>query len=193
MIDPAGSVVRFGRMICRLFCVAFALALTACSPATEAPAGSADTEELTSELISLADPAPEKSSVSARETVISALATDSAEMQEAASVSQLHLLPESDAKVLSLSNGDPAANGLVTYLALFVSPAEGWRLYPIGDFAAWRVTDSAPGRVRIDYRQDAFGPAGDIVQRRARAVVEWTREPNGSPPDQAIVAVQPQG
>ena len=41
------------------------------------------------------------------------------EIGTAADVSQLQALPDQNAKVFSLSGGDPAVNGLVTYFALF--------------------------------------------------------------------------
>lgn len=111
-----------------------------------------------------------------------------ADLQQAASVSQLHAIPAQDAKVFSVSGGDPAANGLVTYLGLFVSPAEGWRLYPLGDFAAWRVTETGPGRLVLNVRQDAVGPRGDIVSRDSRLIVGFARSGDGAP---AAVTVTP--
>lgn len=118
-----------------------------------------------------------------------------AELQQAASVSQLHAIPTQDAKLFSVSGGDPAANGLVTYLGLFAGPAEGWRLYPLGDFAAWRVTETGPGRLVLNVRQDSVGPngpivsrGGDIVSRDSRLIVSFARSDGQAP---AAVTVTP--
>lgn len=105
-----------------------------------------------------------------------------AELQQAASVSQLHPISPQGGKVFSVSGGDPAANGLVTYLGLFISPAEGWRLYPLGDFAAWRVTETGPGRLVLNVRHDAVGPRGDIVSRDSRLIVGFARSDGQAPP-----------
>lgn len=112
----------------------------------------------------------------------------SADLQQAASVSQLHAIPTQDAKLFSVSGGDPAANGLVTYLGLFASPAEGWRLYPLGDFSAWRVTETGPGRLVLNVRQDAVGPRGDIVSRDSRLIVSFAHSDGQAP---AAVTVTP--
>lgn len=111
-----------------------------------------------------------------------------AALQEAASVSQLHAIPAQDAKIFSVSGGDPATNGLVTYLGLFISPAEGWRLYPLGDFSGWRVTETGRGRLVLNVRQDAAGPRGDIVSRDSRLIVDFVRSHGEAP---AAVNVTP--
>ncbi len=83
-------------------------------------------------------------------------------MQQAASVSQLESLPRLNAKVFSVSGGDPALNGLVTYFGLFAGADEGWRVYPTGDFNEWRVVESAPGKVVLAVRQDVAADDGSI-------------------------------
>jgi hypothetical protein len=104
------------------------------------------------------------------------------ELQEAAAVSQLHLLPEQNAKVFSISGGDPAVNGLVTYLGLYISSAEGWRVYAIGDFAEWRLTEASKGRLVLTVRQDTAGPDGDIQARDFRVIVAFDRNLQTPPP-----------
>jgi hypothetical protein len=115
---------------------------------------------------------------------VPAVAAD--ELQEAAAVSQLHSAPHLNAKVFSLSGGDPAVNGLVTYLALFAGPAEGWRSYPLGDYAEWRVTEARAGVIVLDVRQDTAGPTGDIIEqaRTVRVNFTWNGE---APPDEVRV------
>jgi len=109
-------------------------------------------------------------------------------MQEAASVSQLHAMPRLNAKVFSVSGGDPAVNGLVTYLALFAGSAEGWRVYPLGDFAAWRVVEAMPGRIVLATVEDKAGPAGDIVKKQGHVHVAFAAG-GQTPPDTISVAL----
>jgi len=108
-------------------------------------------------------------------------AVGAADIQQAASVSQLHAIPTQGAKVFSVSGGDPAVNGLVTYLGLFVGPAEGWRVYPLGDFAAWRVTETGPGRLVLNVRQDVAGPRGGGVSKDSRLIVGFARSDGEAP------------
>ena len=92
-------------------------------------------------------------------------------MQEAAAVSQLHRMPERNAKIFSVSGGDPAVNGLVTYLGLFEGPVEGWRVFPIGDFERWEVTETRPGAVVLTVRESGADGQGGIVTRSRRLIV----------------------
>ena len=92
------------------------------------------------------------------------------EMGTAADISQFHALPRLDAKVFSLSGGDPAVNGLVTYFALFGGPSEGWSAYPLGDYAEWRVAEAKTGRVVLVVRQDTGGAGREYSED----------EPNGA-------------
>lgn len=92
-------------------------------------------------------------------------------MQEAAAVSQLHLMPERNAKIFSVSGGDPAVNGLVTYLGLFEGSAEGWRVFPIGDFERWEVSETRPGAVVLTVRESGADGQGGIATRNRRLIV----------------------
>ena len=109
-------------------------------------------------------------------------ALSATELQEAAAVSQLRSLPEQSAKVFSISGGDPAVNGLVTYLGLYISSAEGWRVYAIGDFAEWRLTEASKGRLVLTVRQETAGPDGDIQARDFRVVVAFDWNLQTPPP-----------
>ena len=58
-----------------------------------------------------------------------------------------HQLQDADVKLFSTAGGDPAINGLYTYLALFTAP-DGWtRIYMIGNFNSWDVIEESPTRV----------------------------------------------
>jgi len=157
--------------------VVLALGLCGCGPA-ETPRKTAG-----------AQPAPTPISVtkaptrpvgpSARHPVI-----PSEEMGTAADISQFHALPELSAKVFSLSGGDPAVNGLVTYFALLSGPAEGWSVYPLGDYAEWRVVEAKAGRVVLAVRQDTAGPDGNILKADRTVQIDFAW--NGETPPNTV-------
>lgn len=105
----------------------------------------------------------------------------------AADVSQLQALPDQNAKVFSLSGGDPAVNGLVTYFALFGGSAEGWRAYPLGDYAEWQVVEAKAGRVVLAVRQDTAGPNGDMEKLERTVQIDFPRS-GETPPDAVSVS-----
>ncbi len=104
------------------------------------------------------------------------------ELQDAAAVSQLSPVPEQNAKVFSVSGGDPAANGLVTYLGLFAGPAEGWRIYPIGDFESWRLTERRGGALVLEVRDTIQDGSGSLTRRDRRLIVEFAFDGDAPPP-----------
>lgn len=93
------------------------------------------------------------------------------QMQEAAAVVQLHSMPDQNAKLFGVGGGDPAMNGLQTYLALYVDAAEGWRVYPVGDFESWRVTEEGPNRIVLDVSESRLDPATGEIGTAARRLI----------------------
>lgn len=72
-----------------------------------------------------------------------------AEPMDAAYVTDVRHVKDVGAKIFSTAGGDPAINGLYTYLALF-TPPEGWtRVFLIGDFNSWEVVEESAGRVTL--------------------------------------------
>ncbi|MDO1560361.1 hypothetical protein Q0812_13075 [Brevundimonas sp. 2R-24] len=111
-------------------------------------------------------------------------------LQWAASVVQLHELEGQGAKVFGTAGGDPAVNGLYTYIAFYESPAEGWRVFRLGDFESWTVAGEGPGRVELEARQSSVDQtSGEITTRPVRLIVAWTKGPEDRPP--ARVEVTP--
>lgn len=113
--------------------------------------------------------------------------------QWAASVVELTpLTRQGDAtvKLYGTAGGDPAMNGLYTHLAFFDSPAEGWRVFRIGDFLDYRVLSEAPGRVDLEINESTMdGASGTIGGRTRRVIVGWSVATDGSVP--ATVTVTP--
>ena len=97
---------------------------------------------------------------------------------------------DSTVKLFGTAGGDPAMNGLYTHVAFFDSPAEGWRVFRIGDFLDYRVLSEAPGRVDLEINESIMDEAtGNIGSRTRRIIVGWARGADGAVP--ATVAVTP--
>ena len=110
-------------------------------------------------------------------------------LQSAASV--LAVVPLSDraadAKLFGLAGGDPALNGDHAYLAFFVDPSEGWRVFPLGDFERWSVGEQGPGRFVLETTQGRMGDDGQMVTGEVkRFIVTYDARVAGSPPPSAI-------
>jgi len=87
------------------------------------------------------------------------------------------------AKLFGTAGGDPAMNGLYTYVAIFAGVADGWRVFQIGDFLEYRVMADAPGRVDLEVQESVVDPATDeIGSRTRRLILTWTPQgPDGAP------------
>ena len=93
-------------------------------------------------------------------------------------------------KLFGTAGGDPAMNGLYTYLAFFDSPAEGWRVFRIGDVLTYRLLAETPGRVTLEVRDNVMNPAtGAIGTRLRRLTLSW--RPGASLPDSVNVTATP--
>ncbi len=93
-------------------------------------------------------------------------------------------------KLFGTAGGDPAMNGLYTHVAFFDSPAEGWRVFRIGDFLDYRLLSESPGRVDLELTESTMDQAsGTIGSRTRRIIVGWAVAADGSVP--ATVTVTP--
>ena len=113
--------------------------------------------------------------------------------QWAASVVRLDALEnqgDRTVKLFGTAGGDPAMNGLYTHVAFFESPAEGWRVFRIGDFLDYRLLSEAPGRIDLEIDESVLDAAtGQIGSRKRRIIVGWALPTDGSVP--ATVTVTP--
>lgn len=159
--------------------LALALSVGACdaAPGTDAaaPAGSATTAEAaapqSAPLTPAGAPAP--------------LTAESAEdegIQYAASVVQLDAVPDTDAKLFGTAGGDPAINGLYTYLAVYQSTADGWAVYRLGDFNSYTVLSTGENRVDLEISQSTWNDAAGTADTEVRKIiVQWTPSEDGPP------------
>ena len=113
-------------------------------------------------------------------------------LQWAASVIQINELRRQGnmtAKLFGTAGGDPAMNGLYTYIAFYESPADGWRVFQLGDFLSYRILSEAPGRLGLEVRESIMNQrTGTIGTRVRRLTISWAAGRNGAPPASVSVA-----
>ena len=117
-------------------------------------------------------------------------ANGQAELQWSASVVKLQTLA-SGAKIFGVAGGDPAMNGLQTYIAFFAGSADGWRVYPVGDILDFTVLNEAPNRVDLQISESVMDPATQQIGSRARRViVAWTGSADAPPTAVTVTPAQ---
>ena len=98
-------------------------------------------------------------------------------LEWAASVVQINQVPNQPSlgvKLFGMAGGDPAMNGLQTYIGFFASPGEGWRVFQIGDFLSYRILSATPGRVNLQIQENTINSEGEIGTRTRRVSLRWT-------------------
>ncbi|GAA0870101.1 hypothetical protein GCM10009116_19370 [Brevundimonas basaltis] len=112
-------------------------------------------------------------------------------LQDAAAVVRLDELAGQGplaAKLFGTAGGDPAMNGLYTYIAFFENPSEGWRVFRIGDVLDYRILSQRAGRVDLELDESILDDvSGDIGGRTRRVIVSWPIAADGSPPAEVTV------
>jgi hypothetical protein len=116
-------------------------------------------------------------------------------LQSAASVvqiSELRRQGDLTVKLFGTAGGDPAMNGLYTYIAFNESPADGWRIFRLGDFLSYRILSETPGRLSLEVRESIMNErTGDIGTRVRRLRVGWTAgRSSASPATVSVAAVR---
>jgi len=160
------------------------LGLTACDAQVESRKAAVPAEQ--------AAPAPAAPLTATGPAEIVQPDTDDNQQQAAAVVELTPLTRQGDrtVKLFGTAGGDPAMNGLYTHVAFFDSPAEGWRVFRLGDFLDYRVLSEAPGRVDLEIDESTMDAAsGEIGSRTHRVIVGWTVATDGAAP--ATVTVTP--
>ena len=150
----------------RLAILAGALALAACQPAAETPAVPAE---------------PAAPAAPAAPTVEPAKPSGPAKAVEAeddhfpeAYVTDVHHIKDADFKVFSTAGGDPAVNGLYTYLARYNDDERGWtQVYMLGDFNSWEIVEESPTRIVLKVsRSWVEQESGDIKTADEKLIVD---------------------
>ncbi|MBO9500649.1 hypothetical protein [Brevundimonas sp. A19_0] len=135
-------------------------------------------------------PTPGGSLVEAGQAVVLQPETDDA-LQTAAAVVALDYLPDQGdltAKMFGTAGGDPAMNGLYTYIAFFHSPAEGWRVFRIGDYLEYQIQAVSAGRVELMLNESVMDQAtGEIGSRQTAVILSFAPGPDGAVPETVTV------
>lgn len=109
-------------------------------------------------------------------------------VQAAASVVRVDQLPGEIAKLFGTAGGDPAMNGLYAHIAFYLSPADGWAIYRIGDVLDYTIRSHANGRVDLDIHESTMDEAGGAIgDRHRKIIVQWTQGPNDIAPTAVTV------
>ena len=116
-------------------------------------------------------------------------------LQDAAmvvSVDRLEHQGSLGAKLFGAASGDPAMNGLNTYLAFFMPPPEnGWQIFEIGDFLTYRIISETPGRLLLEISESDMHDNGEIGERTRRLAISWRPGPGNTAPATVTVATVP--
>lgn len=164
---------------------ALALSVGACQAAPEGAANSNSGEPSAA----AAPQAAPLTASGAAEPVPLAVDSDGS-LMSAASVVRIDWVAESGAKLFGTAGGDPAANGLYTYIAFFTEPGGEWVIYELGNIIDYTVLSSSVGRVDLDIHESTMNDAtGELGSRHRKVIVSWTPGVDGGPP--SGVAVTP--
>lgn len=105
-------------------------------------------------------------------------------------IDELKVQGDNTVKLFGTAGGDPAMNGLYTYVAFYVSTADGWAVFKVGDFLDYKVLNEAQGHVDLEIEESTMDEAtGQIGSRMRRVIVGWVEGANGAAP--ASVSVTP--
>ena len=97
-------------------------------------------------------------------------------------IDELKAQADHTVKLFGTAGGDPAMNGLYTYLAFFDGPDEGWRIFRIGDFLDYKILGESLGRVDLELRESVMNEAtAEISTRTRRVIVAWALSPDTVP------------
>lgn len=135
-------------------------------------------------------PTPGGRLVEAGQAVVLQPETEDA-LQTAAAVVALDYLPDQGdltAKMFGTAGGDPAMNGLYTYIAFFHSPAEGWRVFRIGDYLEYQIQAVLAGRVELMLNESVMDQAtSEIGSRQTAVILSFAPGPDGAVPETVTV------
>jgi hypothetical protein len=84
-------------------------------------------------------------------------------------------------RMFGAGGGDPAANGLKTYLAF--NTAHDGQGFLLGDFIDYRVVAASPGRIDLEITETAIGKGDQLESITRRAIVSWTEKPQAQDPN----------
>lgn len=106
--------------------------------------------------------------------------------QQSASVIEVHPLAAitgMDGHVFGTAGGDPAMNGLQTFIAFYRSAADGWWVYQVGNFLSFRILNQTRGQVDLEVEESTMNEAtGEIGKRTRRIIIAFVVAPADTHP-----------
>lgn len=115
-------------------------------------------------------------------------------LQVAAGVAEVHVLShQGDANVtlFGLTGGDPAMNGEYILLSFNGAPADGSKIFRIGDVLEFHILSDSPGRLLLQVRENVMNDNGAIGEATRRVLVTWTPGTDETPPATVRVRTAP--
>ena len=142
----------------RVFLALAVLAMAACGQPAQAPNQAAEFED---EAI-VVTPSGPATSVALRE----------GDSPEAYVTQVMFLRSENGAKIYSTAGGDPAINGLYTFIAVYGEmPDGGWRVFQIGDFNSWTLLEDRGTDIVLEVSRSWIDDKGDVQTNPAERLI----------------------
>jgi len=176
-----------------ILAVSLAAMLTACEPeAASTPVETAAKETVAEETPAPAAEAPVQQALVPSGEPQTLMVETTEYATAAASVVKVDLLENQGeapgVKLFGTAGGDPAANGLYTYIAFYISPGGDWAVFPVGDFIDYRILSDAPGRVDLEITETTIDEAtGEMGSAILRVIINWTSAADDAPPENVTV------
>ena len=176
-----------------ILAVSLVAVLTACGPeAVSTPVETAAEETVAAQTPAPAAEAPVQQALLPSGEPQALVVETTAYAAAAASVVKVDLLENqgdaSGVKLFGTAGGDPAANGLYTYIAFYISPGGDWAVFPVGHFIDYRILSDSPGRVDLEITEttidDATAEMGSAVRR---VIINWTAAAEEAAPESVTV------
>jgi hypothetical protein len=176
-----------------ILAVSLAAMLTACGPeAVSTPVETAAEETVAEETPAPAAEAPVQQALVPSGEPQTLMVETTEYATAAASVVKVDFLANQGeapgVKLFGTAGGDPAANGLYTYIAFYISPGGDWAVFPVGDFIDYRILSDAPGRVDLEITETTIDEeTAEMGSAVRRVIINWTAAADEAAPESVTV------
>lgn len=166
--------------------VSGALVLAGCSPASQDQAAPAEPAGTAGGTAAASAPAPAYTAADGAnpETLAPAAADAEGETGALGGIVRFDAVPgqsgEGFVRLIGTAGGDPAANGLMTYLV--ISTAHDSWVYTIGNIIDYRIKGAADGKLDLEIDETTVADNGDMNTATRKLIVTWTPVPDDYAP-----------
>jgi hypothetical protein len=88
---------------------------------------------------------------------------------------------EASVRMVGTAGGDPAANGLYTYLVFSTTHAS--KVFLLGNIIDYRIKGASPGKLDLEIDETTFESDGNLGMATRKVTVSWVNPPNLDQPD----------